>query len=214
MDEKIDKFIHFLFMQYPNLKDIIKTFKWCSRYEDGKKYLVSDEHLTIDFDKFTEWMYHPPVKSADTLSFNKDYLIFIEFKSGDQTKHPNKLSKLIEGVQGKINDSDDTMTMLYKQCFSESNDRLKQKFFLVVDSKEMGINPLITTLVGLSQRNNPNPNPKERILLEQVTPDLKQNIKNKDHYETVGIWYSEIFSQYIAAEKILPLDTVILSNGE
>lgn len=212
MDAKIEIFIQHLFDNHTNLKDIIKTFEWCSRHENGN--LVDDKTLTLDFDKFTEWVRKGDVKSADSLSFNDGYAVLIEFKSGDPTTHERKLQKLIENVAGKINDSDDTLTLLYSQSFPGTTDRLKQKFFLVVDSKKMGVTPLITTLVGLSLKANNNT--KERVILEQVMPNLKSGIQHPEHYAIVDVWYSELFSTYIRIHQITdvkPLQSVTNSQG-
>lgn len=198
MDVKIEIFIQHLFDNHANLKDIIKTFEWCSRHESGS--LVDDKTLTLDFDRFTEWVRHGDAKSADSLSFNDGYAVLIEFKSGDPTTHERKLQKLIANVAGKINDSDDTLTLLYSQSFPGTANRLKQKFFLVVDSKKMGVTPLITTLVGLSLKSNNNA--KERAILEQVMPNLKSGIQHPEHYAAVDVWYSELFSTYVRIHHI------------
>lgn len=200
MDAKIEIFIKYLFDNCENLKDIIKSFEWCSRYNDGKAFLVSDKTLTIDFDKFTGRIREGYAQSADSLSFNDSYAIMIEFKSGDPTTHERKIRKLIDNVIGKINDSDDTMTLLYQQCFPETNQRLKQKFFLVVDSKKMGVEPLVTTLVGLSMKKNNNA--KEKAIFEKVKPDLLKGVEYPDHYATIDVWYSELFSTYIKIHQI------------
>lgn len=198
MDAKIEIFIQHLCTDHANLRDIVKTFEWCSRHQNGN--LVNDQTLTLDFDKFTEWVRNGDLKSADSLSFNDGYAVLIEFKSGDPTTHERKLQKLIENVAGKINDSDDTLTLLYRQCFSAPTDRLRQKFFLVVDSKKMGVTPLVSTLVGLSLKANNNA--KERAILEQVLPNLKSGIQHPEHYATVDVWYSELFSAYIRIHQI------------
>lgn len=198
IDAKIEIFIQHLCANHANLKDIVKTFEWCSRHENSN--LVNDQTLTLDFDKFTEWVRNGDVKSADSLSFNNGYAVLIEFKSGDPTTHDRKLQKLIENVSGKINDSDDTLTLLYSQSFPGTTDRLKQKFFLVVDSKKMGVTPLVSTLVGLSLKANNNT--KERVILEQVMPNLKSGIEHPEHYATVDVWYSELFSTYVRIHQI------------
>lgn len=210
MDAKIEIFIQHLFDSHSNLKDIIKSFEWCSRYNGGKDYLVNDQTLTIDFDKLTEWIRSEHAQSADSLSFNDGYLVLIEFKSGDPTTHERKLQKLISNVIGKINDSDDTLTLLYSQCFPGTNDRLKQKFFLVVDSKKMGIEPLLSALVGLSLMDNKNA--KERAILERIKPDLKSGVNHPDHYEIVDVWYSELFSTYIRLHKIGNIQRPVITN--
>lgn len=200
MDAKIEIFIQHLGDTHSNLKDIVHSFEWCSRYNNGKNYLVNDQTRTINFDKLTEWVRNGNAQSADSLSFNDGYAVLIEFKSGDPTTHERKLQKLIENVAGKINDSDDTLTLLYSQCFPEATDRLRQKFILVVDSKKMGVTPLVTTLAGLSL--NVNNSAKERVILEQVMPNLKSGIQHPEHYATVDVWYSELFSTYVRIHQI------------
>lgn len=200
MDAKIEIFIQHLIGNHANLKDIVKTFEWCSRYNNGQSNLVNDQTLTIDFDRFTKWVRTEGAQSADSLSFNDGYAVLIEFKSGDPTTHERKLQQLIDGVVGKINDSDDTLSLLYRRSFPTTGERLKQKFFLVVDSKKMGIDPLLSTLIGLSIKDNNNP--KEKALLEQVKPNLMNGINHPENYTTVDIWYSELFSTYIKVHKI------------
>lgn len=209
MDAKIEIFRRYLWDSHANLKDIVKTFEWCSRYENGN--LVHDQTLTLDFDRFTEWARNGDVKSADSLSFNDGYAVLIEFKSGDPTTHERKLQKLIENVAGKINDSDDTLTLLYRQSFSGTEDRLKQKFFLVVDSKKMGVDPLVSTLAGLSLKANNNA--KERVILERVIPNLKSGIQHPEHYTTVDVWYSELFSTHIRIHRITDFLSVTNLSG-
>ena len=200
MDAKIETFIKHLCDTQSNLKDIIQTFEWCSRDKNGNDYLVNNQTLTINFDKLTGWVRNEKVKSADSLSFNDGYAILIEFKSGDPTTHERKLQKLIENVAGKINDSDDTLTLLYSQSFPGTTERLRQKFFLVVDSKKMGVTPLVSTLVGLSMKDNKNA--KEKAILERVMPNLKSGIQHPEHYAAVDVWYSELFSTYIHIHQI------------
>lgn len=201
MDTKIDVFVRYLYDCYTNLGDIVKSFEWCSRHQNG--YLVNDQTLTLDFDKFTEWACVSGVKSADSLSFTDDHAILIEFKSGDPTTHDRKIEKMIDSVSGKINDSDDTLTQLYGQCFPGETERIKQKFFLVVDSKKMGIAPLVTTLAGLSLKANHNE--KEKAILEKVMPNVKNAIQHPEHYDKVDVWYSDLFSTYLRIYQISDL---------
>ena len=48
MDAKIEIFIQHLCTDHANLRDIVKTFEWCSRHQNGN--LVNDQTLTLDFD--------------------------------------------------------------------------------------------------------------------------------------------------------------------
>lgn len=201
MDENIQKFNDFLESRFTNLKDIKHTFEECSKY-GNKEHLVDSKIRTINFDKLSEWYKQPKPQSADSLSFSDDFLYLIEFKSGDQTNHERKLDKLIVGVIGKINDSDDTLTSLYSEAFEDGVSRLKQKFCLVVDSKKMGVTPLVTTLTNLSLLNNSLSNPKEKILFEKVKPDLKAGVEKPEHYSEIELWYSELFEQYVRVKKI------------
>ena len=64
----------------------------------------------------------------------------------------------------------------------------------------MGVTPLVSTLVGLSLKANNNA--KERVILEQVMPNLKSGIEHPEHYATVDVWYSELFSTYVRIHQI------------
>ena len=204
-DSFINKFISVLtsfnIKKFSNIKDIKHTFKECSKY-GNKEYLVDSKIKTINFDKLSEWFIKPKPQSADSLSFSDSFLYLIEFKSGDQTIHERKLDKLIAGVIGKINDSDNTLSSLYSEAFKDGESRLKQKFCLVVDSKKMGITPLVGVLTNLSLINNSLSNPKEKILFDKVKPDLKAGVEKPEHYSEIELWYSELFDQYIRVKKI------------
>lgn len=196
MDDNIQKFQEFLSLKFPNLSDIKHSFEFCSRYGENN-YLVNSKNKTINFDKLTEWVVKPKPQSADSLSFNKEYAFLIEFKSGDPTSHERKIEKLIENVKGKIDDSDATLTGMYQEAFHENVTRLKQRFCLVVDSKQLGITSITTVLTDLSRLNNDKMNSKQKALLKKVYPDLKKGIKNPEHYDKLEIWYSELFEKYL-----------------
>lgn len=205
MEEKIESFIKYLFATYPQLSTIIKTFEECSKYGEGKtkSYLVSDKTYTINFDKLKPWVYGAngaTCKSADSLSFSGSFVYLIEFKSGDPTTHPSKIRKLIEGVSGKINDSDEILSILYSRSGLSDKERISQRFFLVVDSKKMEIEPALKTLVGLSLKDNKNK--KQVELLDNIMPSLKENVTNPEHFDNIDVWYSEIFSTYLNAYNI------------
>ena len=201
MEEKIEEFCQYLETNFPNLDTIKHTFEQCSKYGDNK-YLVNCHINTINFDKLTEWYLIPKPQSADSLSFSKKYVYLIEFKSGDPTRHERKLEKLIVDVIGKINDSDKTLTQMYEKSFGNVADRLKQRFSLVVDSKIMGITAITSTLATLSLTENPSINYKEKIAFEKILPELKQGVKEKDHYDRIDIWYGEFFEDYISKYNI------------
>lgn len=201
MDENIKIFKEYLEARFSNLKDIKHSFKQCSK--NNGNYLVSSEVNTINFDKLTEWYKQQPVPhSADSLSFSDNYLYLIEFKSGDPTIVERKLEKLIYNVIDKINDSDNTLTCMYNEAFEKQPTRLNQRFCLVVDSKKLGISPLVSVLAELSLNNNNNKTEKEKILFERVRPDLKDGVQNPEHYNDVEICYSELFDKYLTLKAI------------
>lgn len=207
MKTEVEVFKTFLTNKYSNLKDINISFKECSKY-NNVNYLVDSEIKTIRFDKLTEWYFkHQQIpKSADAMSFSDDNSIcFIEFKSGDQTRPERKLQKLISGVVGKINDSDSTLSSLYFEAFSNSEDRLNQKFYLVVDSKAMGINKFIYTLSKLSMKNNSSLKENERIIYEKVVKDLREEVDSPEHFSKVDVWDSQLFEKHLALEGIKDL---------
>lgn len=188
----------FLCDKYPNLKDIIISFEKCSKDDNTGQYLVSSQVLTINFDKLTEWMERGEgIKSADSMSCTENRIYLIEFKSGDPTTATRKFQKLTDNVIGKINDSDDTLHEIYTGAGIEDID---QVFCLVIDSKKIGINPLINALVERSLINNNNIYQKQ--MLAQLQPNLKAGVHNPNHYSKIEIWYSEIFDTYLQARGI------------
>ena len=201
MNENIQKFKDYLEIRFPNLKDIKHTFQECSKDDNHNNSLVDSQMRTINFDKLTKWYRQPAPQSADALSFSDEFLYLIEFKAGDPTSHSRKLDKLISGVTGKINDSDETLTDMYKEAF-EDETRLEQRFCLVVDSKQMGIMPIVSTLTSLSLTNNAATSEKERILFGKVKLELEHGIASDEHYSGIEIWYSELFEQYLRLKKI------------
>ena len=198
MDNNIAVFRKYLCAKYPNLKDIVKSFELCSAYNNKTMFLVNSQVKTINFDKLTEWAGRTNgVKSADSLSFSDNHVYLIEFKSGDPTTAEKKFEKLIENVIDKINDSNDTLVGLYKES---SVDGLDQIFCLIVDSKKMKINPLVSVLITRSLIDNFNP--KEKQILEQLQPQLTAGVHIPNHYSKIEIWYSEIFDTYLSTRKI------------
>lgn len=202
MNENIQKFKEYLEIRFPNLKDIKHTFQECSKDDNHNNSLVDSQMRTINFDKLTKWYRQPAPQSADSLSFSDKFLYLIEFKAGDPTSHSRKLDKLISGAIGKINDSDETLTDMYSEAFGDDT-RLEQRFCLVIDSKQMGIMPIISTLANLSLSGNHFVTEKERIMFEKVKPEIEQGVVNGAHYSGIEIWYSELFDKYLGLRKIV-----------
>lgn len=201
MNENVSLFRNFLKVRFPNLETIKHTFGECSKDDSNGRCLVDSQIKTINFDVLTKWYRQPKPQSADSLSFSDKSLYLIEFKTGDPTTHFRKLDKLIDGVIGKINGSDLVLTEMYQEAFGDST-RLEQKFCLVVDSKQMGIMPIVSTLTSLALQDNPSMSEKERILFEKVKSDVEEGIVCDGHYLGIEIWYSELFEQYLRLKGI------------
>lgn len=205
MNDNVKKFREYLLAKYPYLKTIRKSFEDCSKYGDKKQYrLVSNETQCIDFDKLSEWEAkpNPKPKSADSLCFNDTSLFLIEFKSGDQVKHTDNIPDFIDGVSGKIKDSDNIVFNINKTIFDDPTEYLDQQFYLVVDSKSMGINPYLATLAKLSLQDNPYLNKSHERLFVDVLPKLNKDDDNQRHYSDIDVWYSEIFDTYLEKYSI------------
>ena len=192
--QKIINYLRPTILQKPSL---VQSFQKCSWDNRNNRFLVDSTVETINFDQLTLRLRgRPQKKSADSLSLSDDYVYLIEFKSGDQTNHENKLNRLISGVKDKINKSDETIySYIFSEVYSTEDDYLKLRFFLVVDSKEMGIDTASSILVGLSLGETTTEG--ERVLFEQVLPDLKSGITNPTRFDEVDVWYSELFDKYL-----------------
>lgn len=176
---------------------IVESFEKCSWDNRNNRFLVNSGVDTINFDKLTLRLRgRPQKKSADSLSLADDFVYLIEFKSGDQTNHENKLRRLIAGVTDKINKSDETFySYIFPKVFDSEEEYLKFRFFLVVDSKEMGIDTATSILAGLSV--GATISESEKRMLEEVLPNLKNGITNSTRFDEVDVWYSELFDQYL-----------------
>lgn len=201
MNEHVKLFREFLEVRFPHIETIKHTFKECSKDDSNGRCLVNSQIKTINFDILTKWYRQPKPQSADSLSFSEKGLYLIEFKTGDPTTHSRKLDKLIDGVIGKINGSDAVLTEMYQEAFGD-NTRLEQRFCLVVDSKQMGIMPIVSTLTSLALQDNPSMSEKVRILFEKVKTDVEEGVVNDGHYSGIEIWYSELFEQYLRLRGI------------
>ena len=193
-EQKIINYLRPTILQKPSL---VQSFQKCSWDNRNNRFLVDSTVGTINFDQLTLRLRgRPQKKSADSLSLSDDYVYLIEFKSGDQTNHENKLNRLISGVKDKINKSDETIySYIFPEVYSTEDDYLKLRFFLVVDSKEMGIDTAASILVRLSLGETTTEG--ERVLFEQVLPDLKSGITNPTRFDEVDVWYSELFDKYL-----------------
>ena len=198
---EVDIFKTYLTQRFPNIGDIVKSFKSCSEDDANKRYLVDDQTKCIDFDILSKWIYPSGnvKQSADSLALSNKRAYLIEFKAGDQTKGQYKYKKLISGVAGKISDSDCTLVSLFSEAYNGSSVSFpEQEFCLVVDSVSMGIDALGQVLAQLSTRNNSAPN--KTIL--SIIPDIMSCVDHPNRYSKVDVWYSEIFSAYVALNGI------------
>ena len=197
MTSREQKIIDYLRPKILNKPSIVESFQKCSWDDRNGRFLVDSNVQTINFDKLTSRLVgRNRRRSADALSLADDYVYLVEFKSGDQTKHENKLKKLISGVTDKINKSDETVySNIFPNVYNNEDEYLKLRFFLVVDSKEMGIDTAESILVGLSLGETTAES--ERVLFEEVLPDLKSGITNPTRFDEVDVWYSELFDQYL-----------------
>lgn len=210
-----DEILNYLLCTYSKerIKDLFKSYKNCSYDAVNQRYLVNSSVDSINYDLLTEWLYKGKIKpqSADTMNFSQNDIYFIEFKSGNQVKSPYKTKKLIDNVIGKINDSDHTFySLIYPYISEQAQERIKLHFYLVVDTKEMGISAYVTTLAKLSFSTNTIQNPSVKALLEKVLSDLKSGVTFPDHFKEVGIWYSELFDSYLSAHGIKSISSEIV----
>lgn len=198
MSGQTQKIVDSLYKEDRTFADIIKTYKECSKDDANNRYLVDSAIKAINFDKLTERK-APNRKSADSLNFANGYSYLIEFKAGDQVSHERKREKLITGVLGKIDDSGDTLfSTIYPSVFEEK-DYPRIRFYLVVDTQTMGIHALAGALAKLSGDTL---SEKEKLLYEQVLPDLTDKPKNPERFDEIDIWYSELFDLYLSKHKI------------
>lgn len=186
------------------LCDIYQSFKQCSKDKANGKYLVSSEVKAINFDKLTEWLFpDDKPQSADSLAFTDDDIYLIEFKAGDQVGLDKKRQVLIKKASGKINDSAET---LYKKVLPLTDDldtpRIGFRFYLVVDSDVLGIDPLTSILAKLSLGGDGLTNLNDQKLFRQVLPELKTNTDYPDRFHEIDIWYSAWFDRYLENHKI------------
>ena len=130
-ERKLIDYLRPTILQRPSL---VESFQKCSWDEIHNRFLVDSDITTINFDKLTLRLRgRPQKKSADSFSLVDDYVNLIEFKSGDQTKHENKLRRLISGVKDKINKSDET---LYSHIFPQVYDAEEEYLKLTTQVKE------------------------------------------------------------------------------
>ncbi len=214
MSIETEKVYHYLRNSYNTKQErnaLFVTFCSCSEDNANKRALVSSTVKCVNFDRLTKWIFKNSLpQSADSMTFSNGYLYLIEFKAGDQVWHENKRKKLIESVSGKINDSDNTLfNTVFPKIVDLEEDRIKIRFYLVVDTKEMGISSTVLTLAALSSGPSTMNDPKTKVLLQQVLPDLKSDTDQPDHFDKIDIWYSELFDAHLRAHKIVDIDTLL-----
>ena len=192
------------------LKTIFHSFKSCSIDKNNFRSLVDSEIKCINFDKLTKWIHGSCLpQSADSMTFSGKYVYFIEFKTGDQVEHERKREKLINGVIGKINDSDDTLfSDICSKIEGLNTVSVRLRFYLVVDAKEMGISSLVSTLAALSTGPSTLSDPKIAQLIQTVLPNLKEGTNHPEHFDQIDIWYSDLFERYLIAHKIRDIDSL------
>ena len=196
------------------LKTIFHSFKSCSRDKNNCRSLVDSEIKCINFDKLTKWIHGGCLpQSADSMTFSGKYVYFIEFKTGDQVEHEKKRDKLIHGVIGKINDSDDTLfSDICSKINGLSTSNVRLRFYLVVDAKEMGISSLVSALAALSIGTSTLSDPKIAQLIQTVLPNLKEGTIHPEHFDQIDIWYSDLFDRYLTAHKIRDIDNLFVDE--
>lgn len=195
---------------FARMSNIFHTFEHCSKDDANNRYLVNSHVKTINYDILTKWIHganHP--QSADSLSITKQYVYLVEFKAGNQVGIEKKRDRLIQGVSGKINDSEST---LYNTVFPNIRDfnesGLRLRFILVVDTKEMGISALVTTLAQLSLGQSIMNDPTMHELFNKVLPDLKNLVNNPDRFDKIDIWFSEAFDSYLVRYGIKDIASI------
>ena len=198
------------------LNTIFHTFEMCSKDKSHDRSLVNSNITCINFDKLNEWIhgYNLP-QSADSMTFSDRYVYFIEFKAGDQVGHEKKRDKLIRGVIGKINDSDDTLhSCICSRIEGFNADNIKTRFYLVVDTKEMGIFPLAAALASLSEGPSTVADPHMAQLIQYVLPNLKAEVDHPEHFDDINIWYSDLFDRYLLTHHIHDIDKLFVNDQE
>lgn len=195
--------------QGKELKTIIQTFEVCSIDTNTGKPLVNSRTRCINFDLLTRrFQRNPQPHSADSLTLTDKMIYLIEFKAGDQVGWKTKREKLIAGVSQKINESAETLN---KYVFANISDfqqsEAKLRFYLVVDAMKMGITPIAEVMASLASPAA-DTNPSLMLLINDVLPNLKKNIANKDYYDKIDIWYSNTFDSELQKHHIIDVDKV------
>ena len=211
MSKETEKVYHYLYTSCKSQQErdaLFVDFCSCSVDNTNKRALVNSTIKCVCFDRLTKWIFKKSLpQSADSMTFSNGYLYLIEFKAGDQVRHENKRKKLIESVSGKINDSDNTLfNVIFPKIADLDENRVRIRFYLVVDTKEMGISSTILPLAALSAGPSTMNNPKTKALLQQVLPDLRSAAKQPDHFDKIDIWYSELFNTHLRAHRIVDID--------
>lgn len=199
--------------QGKELKTIIQTFETCSVDKNTGIPLVDSKIRCINFDLLTKrFQRDSKPRSADSLTFTDKAIYLIEFKAGNQVEWEIKREKLIAGVSKKINESAETLN---KYVFANIPDfqksEAKLRFYLVVDATKMGITPIAEVMASLASQAA-DTNPSLKLLINDVLPNLKKNIANKDYYDKIDIWYSNTFDSELQMHHITDVDKVFIER--
>ena len=194
------------------IDDICKSFMDCSEYQINNEpqphFLVQNKMKVINYDTLTKWLYENEIEnptSSDVMCNSPDYLYFIEFKAGKQGnqvigKQTYSKNRLLKNVANKINDS--YRTAIDKIFDSNERNKIRFRFRLVVDSKEIGPDAQARILASLSTSQNTIRNPEFKQLMEKTYSYLNMPEYALDSYESIDIWYSGLFDYHVRNARI------------
>ena len=184
------------------LSSIYQSFKDCSKDRNSGTNLVSNQTKTINFDKLVKWLYkNVQPKSADSLSFSRNWVYLIEFKKGNCTKGDTR-RRILQSAEEKIVDSERIiLEKLAKPVpeIEEANVRLK--FFLVVTAKEVGPNAEVYILAKLSEGAK-YLSLEEEEMVSRINEIKEEMMKRNSSYDDIDLWYSDVFDLYLQKEGI------------
>ncbi len=205
------RYLHNLFdNKRQKLSDVYKTFQKCSEDGNSGRFLVNSQIEAINFDKLTEWLYSTTPntpKSADTLTFCKDWIYLIEFKSGNYEKG-NTRERIIKSVQEKIIDSEKTILgRIVSHIEQIEEESVRLKFIAVVSTLDAGIEPNVSILARLSSGAT-NLSKAQLELIAGIKKSEEDIKKEHSKYDIIDVWYSELFDLYLQMEGIVDINDI------